>query len=114
MIEGAESFKIPVKEGGEMSVAVNWNPFIKDSEFVKIRVNDEEVIVPRGAFVRAAMMVASDREQEQMIPVKQTPIRHLSKVVTLRLSRNFKQGETLQIPVNFDIPLNGDSLPIFT
>lgn len=112
MIKGAESFSLPTVDSGSMQIVVNWNPLVENADFVKVIVNGEEVVIPRVAFVRAAMVVGTADEQENMIPVKQIQIRKFKKTVTIKLAKDFKQGETIQIPVSFEVPLNGDTLPI--
>ena len=113
MIKTPERLFIPSVSGKKVEVDCNWCVGV-NGDYLKIRLGDEETIVPRDAFSRVAMWLASQEEQEALIPTKQVPVRHLTKNVTIKLTKNLKRGERITIPVSFDIPLNGDSLPIIT
>lgn len=103
MKKDPERYRIPVVTQGEMDVVTNWNNQIK-GDYLKIRVNGEEVIVPRSSFSKVAMALANEIEQESMIPMKQVPITELRKTVTIKLNKDMKMGEYLTIPVEFKIP----------
>ena|SRR3990167_3648213 len=112
MIHDPEKFVIPTVTGGKLEVLVNWNQTSSGCGFVKLRTADgKEFVIPRIAFIRVAMFLGKEAEQEALIPTKSVSIRHLSKDVTIRLRKDMLAGETLTIPVSFDVPLNADTLP---
>lgn len=82
-------------------------------EFVKIRLNDKEVIVPRSSLLRAAHSMGTYEEQEEMMPMKTIEVKQLHKNVTIKLTKTAKKGTEITIPVTFDIPLaEGESVKI--
>lgn len=103
MIRDPQRIRVPVVTQGEMDVITNWNNQIKGN-YLKIRVNGEEVIVPRSSFSKVAMVLANEEEQEAMIPVKSVPIHELKKIVTLKLTRDMKAGQMLTVPVEMKVP----------
>lgn len=82
-----------------------WNDKAK-KRFLKLRLGDKEAIVPREAFVRAALLLGDEQEQEKLVPTRHVKIRHFRKKVTVRLTRNMRAGETLELNVGFDVPLS--------
>ena len=112
MIDSPEKITMPVASAGKCEVICNWRAGIK-GDFLKLRVNDEEVVIPRSSFSKVAMWLASEEEQDQMIPIKQVSVRNLKKTVTIRLNRNMKMGEYLTVPVQIKVQLpDGAHLPI--
>lgn len=109
MLTTPEKFRLPTTNACTASLVVNWNERAR-GEFVKLTVNGEEAIIPRAIFVRAALIIGSDDEQNDLIPVKQIRIRQYKKDVVLRLKRDMKQGEFIKTTVSIDLPYD-DTVP---
>jgi len=107
MLKTPEKIRMPTVSGGQAEVICNWSEGVK-GEFLKLRVNDEEVIIPRSSLSKVAMWLATEEEQDAMIPTKSINVRTLKKVVTIQLQKRMEPGEMLHIPVEFKIPLNKD------
>jgi len=114
MIDTPEKMRLPtITTDDKVEVILNWNEDV-DGEYIKLRVNDgEDMVIPRSSFCKVAMLIANEEEQMAMIPTKSVSVRHLSKIVTIKLTKDCRRGEEIRIPVSFDIPLNGE-MPIIT
>jgi hypothetical protein len=106
MIKHPEKFRLPTSSRDRVELLVNWNEDVATAQYVKMRINDEyDIIIPRTAFIRAAMFIGDAEEQEELIPTRQIPIRRVKKKVTVELLKDFKAGETITIEPSFDVPL---------
>lgn len=103
MIDTPERIRMPTVSGGLAEVHCNWAEGL-NGEYLKLIVNSEEVIMPTSSFTKIALWLASEIEQEAMIPVKQIPFTDLRKTVTIKLTKDMKMGELITIPVSFKIP----------
>ena len=74
MIKTPERISLPTVGGERAEVDCNWNSSVS-GEYLKLRINGEEAIIPRGSFSRIAMWLASEEEQDAMIPTKTIKIR---------------------------------------
>jgi hypothetical protein len=109
MLTTPERLRLPNLGASEAALIVNWNKRV-GQEFVKIVIDDKEVIVPRSVLVRAALLIGSEDEQTDLIPVKQIRLRHYTKDVVLRLKRDMKQGEFIRTKITMDLPYD-DTMP---
>ena len=113
MIHGPEKFYLPTVSKDKVEMIVNWNKASNDCEFVKMRINGKkEIVIPKCVLIRTAMFLGNEEEQEALIPTKNVTIRQYKKKMTIRLLKDMREGESLTIPVSFDIPLNEDTFPI--
>lgn len=56
------------------------------------------------------MWLASEEEQERIIPTTSIPVRHFEKWVVLKMKKTIREGETLRVKVDFDVPLTGSGI----
>ena len=108
MIKTPEKIRIPAVTDDVIEVLCNWREGI-NGNFLKLRFNDQEAIIPRSCFSKAAFMLASEEEQDNMHPIHSIPVRRLQKVVTIQLKKDMAMGEYLNIPVDFHVNLNQGS-----
>lgn len=104
MIDTPEKLKLPTLSGPPLEVLTAWTKGA-GSKFLKLRIGDTEIVIPRESFVRAAMLLGDEEEQEALIPTTKTTMRYFGKLMTLRLTKDMKQGETLQVPVRLQVPV---------
>lgn len=109
MINTPERLRIPTKGKHSLDVIVNWNDDAENCQFVKLRVdNSYDIIVSRASFIRAALLIGNEEEQESLIPTKTIPVKQIRKTYTVRLTKPMNEGETITIPIELDIPLIAD------
>lgn len=108
MISQPEKLRIPSIFGPKVEVTVNWTVHAKE-KYVKLRVGNEESIVPREDFVRCLLMLAKDDEQDDMIPTKNVKIRHFEKHVVVRIPAKLTGGDLMAVTVPFDVPLSEEA-----
>ena len=88
--------------GNHLTMVVNWNPFIKNCEYIKlIQTNGDECIVQKDEFRGLIMMIAKEEEISDMGKVRVRTVRVIEKPVTIQLTRNCKKGEIITVMDRF-------------
>lgn len=113
MIDTPETLRLPVHSGEPVSVMTSWNKRAK-RRFLKLRMGDKEAIIPRDAFVRAALLLGDEIEQEKLVPTRSVTIRHFRKTLLVKMKKRMEEGELLELNVAFDVPLSEQSADALT
>ena len=106
MIAEHENARIPTVNGSDCRIEINWNDMVC-GKFIRITIDGREALIPQSAFVRFAMLISNEDEQEALIPTKQVLVRSYQKNVTIRLKKDMRAGEMITIPVTIDVPREG-------
>ena len=115
MILGPEKFRLPTIDGSKVEFLVNWTEGVDNCNYVKMRIEGKrDILLNRGAFIRAAMFIGTEAEQDSLIPTKSVQIQHVQKKFVLKLLKAMEAGENLEFTASFDVPMNGETLPILT
>ena len=110
MITTPEKLRLPTAGTADAFIVVNWNQAAR-GEYVKLIVNGQEAVLPRAAFVRAALLVGSEDEQMDLMPIQTTRIRQYKKKVVFQLKKDMRAGEFIRSTVVFDLP-HDDTMPV--
>ena len=105
MIDWPERLALPNLQNKRAFVDLNWNEKIK-GRFLRITVDGKSIVIPRESFISAALLLGSEDEQEKLIPTVQIPIRRFEKRVKIRLTKDLRTGDEIEIPVTFDVRLD--------
>ena len=82
--------------GNHITMVVNWSPFIKNCEYIKlIMPNGKECIVQKDEFRSLMMLIAKEEEITDMGKTKVETVRALNIPVFITASKNYKKGEVI-------------------
>ena len=82
--------------GNHITMVVNWSPFIKNCEYIKlIMPSGDECIVQKDEFRSLMMLIAKEEEVTDMGKTKVETVRALNIPVFIKASKNYKKGETI-------------------
>lgn len=92
-------------QGTEMILETNWNSLVKNSKFIKIIVDDKELIVDKDQLFTVLFMISDEEQQTKMVGkfFKQIPVRHENHLVAITTNRQINKGETINVPVALTI-----------
>jgi hypothetical protein len=80
--------------GNHITMVINWNPFIKNCEYIKLIPKDgKECVVQKDEFRSLMMMIAKEEELTELGKTQIETVRSLQIPVRIQLSRNYKKGE---------------------
>ena len=104
IIDSPRKLMIPDNSGNgnHIVMVVNWNPFIKNCEYIKlIMPNGDDCIVQKDEFRSLMMMIAKEEEITDMGQTRVETVRALQIPVTITASRNYKRGEKIYALANY-------------
>ena len=113
MIHSPERFRVPTKGPDKVDFFLNWTRAVDNCEYVKMQVNGgNAILIPKSAFLRIALLLGNEEEQDSLIPTKSVRIRQFRKEFTIKVLEDVRKGEEIKFTGTFDVPLNADVLPI--
>ena len=116
MIHGAEKFRVPTKSAKhKVEFLVNWTQATKQCEFIKMRIDNKfDILIPKESFMRIAMFLGDEDEQDKLIPTQTVKVKQVRKQFKLKLTKDMKAGEILDFNASFDVPMTGDTLQVIS
>ena len=104
MIDTPEKLKLPSLNGEEVEVRTCWTKGA-GTQYLQLIMGDKVAVIPRESFIRAAMLLGDELEQESLIPTRKVTMRTFNKRVSVQLRRRMEEGEILTIPVTMTVPV---------
>lgn len=100
--------------GNEVTLEVNWNSLVKRKGFIRIAIEGKEAVVSREHMYALLFIVASAEEQEKMSSpfVTKTNVKKYFKMIGITATQDVKKGELLNVPLEFSLNPNDDSIII--
>lgn len=90
--------------GDDILVEVNWATSVTPCKAFKITIGDKSSIVPRDAMFGLLFLFADEKEQEDLIPVIETKVRSISRLLTFTLKKDMRKGEKLRARYQYFVP----------
>lgn len=100
-----EKIRVPTfGRSKRLDIVTNWSDKL-GGKYVKLLIdNTDPILIPVSSFLRLALLISEEEDKEKLVRIKTIPVRQFKKTVTIRLAKDFKQGQTITIPVEFNIP----------
>ena len=93
--------------GNHLKFQINWNKRVKNCGYLKFFFPDgKECIVKKEYFRSIMMFLANEEEILSQARQKIHTVREIGKIETIRLTRDFKKGEYINIPVKIQVPVD--------
>ena len=94
-------------QGNHLKFQINWNKRVKNCGYLKFFFPDgKECIIKKEHFRSLMMFLANEEEVLTQARQRVNTVREVDMIYTVKLNRNFKQGEYLNIPVKIEIPVD--------
>ena len=82
---------------------VHWNQGTDDT--VRITIGDKSAVIPYASLYGFVFINSEGEDMNNLMPVKQTVVKHLRKQHRVTVQRNIKRGEQLVVNCEIDIPV---------
>lgn len=78
-----------------LDIEVNWsnNKSVRGCKHLKVTIRDEKVILSRDQLWMLIFMFSEEDQQEKMLPIVETVVRHHETIVDLVAKNDIKKGE---------------------
>ena len=93
--------------GKEILFETNWNSVVQGNKYIKILLDDKEIILSQDQLYSILFMLGNEQLQDKAISkfVVQTPVRNEYHRVGVTTTRDIKKGEEIIIPLSFTVNL---------
>lgn len=88
---------------GELNIDVNWTQSASPCKMIRFRLGGKEVVVPRNDFYSMLIMFSGPKQLDNLIPVKETKVRMITRVLKVQANKDMKKGETLVFPYTYPV-----------
>ena len=92
-------------ENNGLKIEANWNESVKPSEKFKFTIGGKSVIIDRAHLYQTLMLFGDDDQQESLIPVIETKIKEVTRLLKVKARRDIKRGEVIAVPYTTFVPL---------
>ena len=91
---------------GKLKIFANWNEAVKPAKKFRIAMNGVEEIIDREDLYSLLMLFGDEEQQEQLIPVIETKVKQITRLLKVRAKKDMKKGELLVFPYTYFIPVD--------
>ena len=105
MLEGHEKaiYRDMSAARNDVGFEVHWNQGTDDT--VRITIGDKSAVIPYASLYGFVFINSEGEDMNNLMPVKQTVVKHLRKQHRVTVQRNIKRGEQLVVNCEIDIPV---------
>lgn len=111
------NIKVPLNDiacRGELVFERDWNSSVKDSQFIKITIDDKEIITTKDSLF-TILTIMGDEQHLDLIADKFTkhlPVRNEYHTIGVTATKDIKQGEEIKIPLSFSVNMQTGNILI--
>lgn len=91
-------------EHENLVIEVNWNEAVKPCKYIRFSLGGKEVVINREDFYAMMMIFGDDDQKEKLIPVVETNVRAITRLLKVRAKKDMKKGEIMAFPYTYFIP----------
>ncbi len=100
MLEGYACFD----EQG-LKVEVNYNAYVSPCKIIKFTIGGKSVVIDRAYLYQMMMIFGDTDQQEQLIPVTETTVKPVKRLLKVKAKQDIKKGETISVVHTVYIPM---------
>lgn len=91
---------------GKLKIFANWNEAVKPARKFKVAMNGVTEIIDRDDLYTLLMLFGDPDQQEQLIPVVETKVKQITRLLKVRAKKDMKKGEILVFPYTYFMPVD--------
>lgn len=84
-----------------LTVEVNWNSNVVPCKFIRFQLGGKEVIINREDFYAMMILFADDKQMDDLIPVIETKVRAITRLLKVRTKKDMRKGEVMAFPYTY-------------
>jgi len=93
------------KMGNEkITIEANWDAGVTPGKAFKITVDGKEAILERDDLYALLMLFGDEEQQSDLIPVQQTQVRAITRLITVKAKKDIKRGEEIKFAYEYFVP----------
>ncbi len=87
-----------------LTVVVNWNEAVTPCKVIKFIIDGKERLIERDDFYAMMMLFGDEKQQTDLIPVQQTQVRAIRRLLKIRVQKPMRAGEVIVVPHTYFVP----------
>ncbi len=99
MIDSPTKFEV-----GPFRVEVNWEPSVTPCRKIKFSLGDRTAVIDREDLYAMMFLFADPEQQVDLIPVHQTKVRVIQRMLHVRTKKEMRKGEIMHVPYKYFVP----------
>ena len=104
MLEGRQEVNIPdYNKKNDVKMVINWSPLSEDK--VKIAIGDKEAVIAREDLYAFMFTIASPKQQEELLPIRQTTIRKYMRQHRVKVKETVEKGREVVFNCEISVPV---------
>ncbi len=76
-----------------------------DSQWINVRMHGKEGTIDKNALWAMVFAISGGKEQDDLIPVRQTEMMTFERIHTVKLNKDMRKGEILKYRAKIDVPV---------
>lgn len=96
--------QITLGEKQNLTVEVNYNSAVKPCKYLRFKIGNEVADVSREQLFGLLFLYGDDKQQEDLIPVKELRVRNIKRLIGLTADRDIRRGETVRGWYEYFVP----------
>lgn len=89
---------------GDLVIEVNWNEYVKPAEKFRFTMGGKSQIVDRSDVYALLFLFGDEDQQTDLIPVKETPVVPITRLLKIVLQKDMRKGDTLAFRYTYFVP----------
>lgn len=90
--------------GPNISVETNWSPDSTPCRLFRFKVDGKEAVVGRAELFGMLFMFGDEKQQEDLIPVVETKVRSITRLLSFTLKKDMRKGERVRAQYQYFVP----------
>lgn len=90
--------------GPDITVEVNWNSSVIPCKAFKITIEGRSAVVSRDEMFGLLFLFADEKQQEDLIPVKEVKVRAITRLLTFTAKKNIPKGGKVSATFQYFVP----------
>ena len=86
-------------------IDVNFNEAVVPCKYIRFQLGGKEVVITREDLYAMMVLFADDKQMDDLIPVVETKVRAITRLLKVRAKKDMKKGEIMAFQYTYFMPL---------
>lgn len=106
VFEGYNKCKLSdLRKQNDITAEINFSDEEGKKDCVKLTMGDKEALIPISELYTLVWSVASEKERDNLIPVRQEKVRIIVKTHKVKVTKDIRKGEFLNVRCETNVPV---------
>ena len=103
-VKSSKNDRLKLQLGGKLVVESNYSEESKSCKLFKFSIGNKSAVVTRKDLFGLLFVFADEKEQEDLVTLKRTKVRPITRLLSMRLDNDMKKGEIVSATFTYHLP----------